>query len=850
MNLMMLTFIIYLTSFLLSTASAAAASGGNSPPYIPTDIILLDCGAQSNTTSLSDGRNWDADSDHSKYSPSNRGNSSFVSEASHQESSVTRIPYMTGRIFSSEFTYMFPVSPGPKFLRLYFYSADYSGLNITTSFFSVTANSYTLLTNFSAYLKSASTNHQISYFVKEFIITIFDNQKLNLTFTPSPNSFAFINGIEIVSMPSTLYKDENHELTLVGPDSFFTLQNTTNLENLYRLNVGGNEINGKDDTGLYRTWYQDVDYIFSGAFGAVQSFLHDPIKYTVKTPDYTAPVSIYATERTMDRDSHINLHSSLTWTFPVDVQFYYLVRLHFCENSAITKANQRVFSVFINNQTAEKELDVFRRTGGSGIPMYEDYVVLATKEELWLDLHPNMRSIPKFADAILNGIEIFKLNNSQGSLAGPNPKPLAVPISPTPNPSSQKSSKKSIILPVVGAVLGSTIVLSLLLGCFIFKRKRRVNQESVSFPSEFTKPPEEDTSSLLPSHLCRYFSILEINAATHNFSEQFLIGRGGFGDVYKGFIDGSVTTVAIKRLNQTSKQGAYEFQTEIAMLSQLKHLNLVSLIGYCNEQGEMILVYEYLPNGTFRDHLYNTENPPLPWKLRLDICLGAARGLQYLHRDVKQCVIHRDVKSPNILLDENYVAKVSDFGLSRLGPTSMSQTHVSTVVKGSFGYLDPEYYRRQQLTDKSDVYSFGVVLFETLCARPPVVQNLPKNQVSLAHWGRICVQKGTLDQIIDPYLKGEIAPDCLKKFGEIAESCVRDEAIERPTMSDVVWSLEFALQLQETAEKNNDGMINKVRKSEVVSSDDGIIFSGSSEQVSETRSIILSSSCSYSTISQ
>ncbi|XWS75682.1 hypothetical protein CRYUN_Cryun01aG0112300 [Craigia yunnanensis] len=171
----------------------------------------------------------------------------------------------------------------------------------------------------------------------------------------------------------------------------------------------------------------------------------------------------------------------------------------------------------------------------------------------------------------------------------------------------------------------------------------------------------------------------------------------------------------------------------------------------------------------------------------------------------------------------------------------MSQTHVSTVVKGSFGYLDPEYYRRQQLTDKSDVYSFGVVLFETLCARPPVIQNLPKKQVSLAHWGPICCQRGTLDQIIDPYLTGDqIAPECLKKFGEIAETCVSDKAIERPTMSDVVWSLEFALQLQETAEKNNDGM-KKVRKSEVkeVFTDDEI-FSRSSKQVS-TSGITLSS---------
>ncbi|XVE72318.1 hypothetical protein DITRI_Ditri11bG0029800 [Diplodiscus trichospermus] len=833
----MITFVIYLISFLPLLLTIPTVE--SSPPYSPTEVILLDCGAQSNTTSL-DGRNWDADSDHSKFSAPNRENVSFVSTASKQESSVTGIPYMTALVFRSEITYKFPLSPGPKFLRLYFYSAEYSGLDITTSFFSVTANSYTLLSNFSVYLTASARRPRIPYFIKEFIITVWDTQMLNLTFTPLPNSYAFINGIEIVSMPSGLYMDgDDNQPTLVGSGSYFLLTNTTNLETLYRLNVGGQEISNINDTGMYRTWNQDDDYIYGGSVGTVQSFLNDSIKYTPKTPAYTAPVNLYATVRTMHVDSHINLHHNLTWIFPVDVQFYYLVRLHFCENEDVIKANQRVFSIFINNKTAEEQLDVFKQTGGSGIPMYRDYVVFVTRNQLWLDLHPNMHtSTPKLADALLNGIEIFKLNNSHGTLAGPNPEPN--PISPNQNPGLQNSSrnkKPSIILPIVGAVLGAIVIVSLLSGCFIFHRKRRV-EDSISSPSEFTKT--EDTSSLLPSDVYRCFSIAEIKAGTSNFDEQFLIGHGGFGNVYRGFIDGGVTTVAIKRLNPTSKQGAQEFQTEIAMLSQLRHLHLVSLIGYCNEQDEMILVYEYLPNGNLRDHLYGTINTPLPWKQRLEICLGAARGLQYLHRGAKECVIHRDVKTSNILLDENYVAKVSDFGLSRLGPSSMSQTHVSTVVKGSFGYLDPEYYRRQQLTEKSDVYSFGVVLFETVCARPPFMQNLPKKQASLPHWGRICCQRGTLDQIIDPYLKGKIAPECLKKFGEIAESCVRDNAIERPIMSDVVWSLDFALQLQVAAEKKNDRM-KQVRNSEVVSMDiDEILMTGSGEQVSSTRSTLSS----------
>ncbi|KAF7150692.1 hypothetical protein RHSIM_Rhsim02G0065100 [Rhododendron simsii] len=273
------------------------------------------------------------------------------------------------------------------------------------------------------------------------------------------------------------------------------------------------------------------------------------------------------------------------------------------------------------------------------------------------------------------------------------------------------------------------------------------------------------------------FSLEEVLIATNNFDDALVIGIGGFGKVYMGFIDDGATMVAIKRLNAESKQGAGEFWTEIKMLSKLRHTNLVALIGYCNECQEMILVYEYIALGTLADHLYklkttksNSSISPPSWEQRLDMCIGAARGLDYLHSGTSQSFIHRDVKSTNILIDQNQIAKISDFELSK-GPTSHSITHISTQVKGTFGYLDPDYFRTQRLTSKSDVYAFGVVLLEVLCGRPALDRKLSEEQMNLAHWVQQCIKEGKLARVIDPSLSGQIAPRCLKSFVALAKIC-------------------------------------------------------------------------------
>ncbi|GLT56329.1 hypothetical protein SLA2020_293760 [Shorea laevis] len=429
--LSLITFLISLLHVLLSSATAAG--------YNATDIIFLDCGATSNTTSQ-DGRNWEADS-HSKYSPFNDPNASFSSDASHQHPSVPKILYRSALIIRSKFTFNFPVLPGPKFLRLYFYPGTYSGLDAATSSFSVTANGYTLLNNFSASL----TAPPMGSFIKEYVVTVWNSQMLNVTFTPSPDSFAFINAIEIVSMPSVLYL-RGSEMPLVPAEvgRFFTLDNTTALETMYRLNVGGKQIENKDDTGMYRTWRQDENYLVDSEWVTVLNISDSPIKYTPDTPEYTAPKEVYTTCRLMTSDPQVNWESNMTWIFTVDAEFYYLVRLHFCEVlSSITRPNQVVFNIFINNQLAEEQVDVFSIADGSGIPIHKDYIFLsgqgAKAKELWLELHPDLSSKASYCNAFLNGLEIFKLNRNG---AGPNPNPTASPQSPELLPGSLQREEK------------------------------------------------------------------------------------------------------------------------------------------------------------------------------------------------------------------------------------------------------------------------------------------------------------------------------------------------------------------------------------------------------------------------
>ncbi|KAK2988963.1 hypothetical protein RJ640_000763 [Escallonia rubra] len=291
-----------------------------------------------------------------------------------------------------------------------------------------------------------------------------------------------------------------------------------------------------------------------------------------------------------------------------------------------------------------------------------------------------------------------------------------------------------------------------------------------------------------------------------------LIGRGGFGSVFKAVLDDG-TTAALKRRSLSSHQGAAEFRSEIELLSRLQHRNIVSLIGYCINRGEMILVYEYMTNGNLGRYVHGEYGPnysPLSWIQRLHICINVARGLDYVHSGASlHSIIHRDVKTSNILLDENFVAKVTDFGLSRigranqaynvpdiLGSPSSFDPGISTTVVGTMGYLDPDYFLTNKVTSKSDVYAFGVVLLEVLCGRKAVDMRVDEEQRNLARWTLYCIEHGSVERIIDRNLGSGILPDCLKVFVGIARQCLHTRPQKRPTMAEVVVRLEFALTLQ------------------------------------------------------
>ncbi|GAA0146146.1 hypothetical protein Leryth_027117 [Lithospermum erythrorhizon] len=295
------------------------------------------------------------------------------------------------------------------------------------------------------------------------------------------------------------------------------------------------------------------------------------------------------------------------------------------------------------------------------------------------------------------------------------------------------------------------------------------------------------------SHIAaQTFTFRELAAATKNFRPESLLGEGGFGRVYKGRLENG-QVVAVKQLDRNGLQGNREFLVEVLMLSLLHHPNLVNLIGYCADGDQRLLVYEFMPLGSLEDHLHDVppDKEPLDWNTRMKIAAGAAKGLEYLHDKANPPVIYRDLKSSNILLDEGFHPKLSDFGLAKLGPVG-DKTHVSTRVMGTYGYCAPEYAMTGQLTLKSDVYSFGVVFLELITGRKAIDNARGPGEHNLVAWARpLFKDRRKFPKMADPLLQGRYPMRSLYQALAVAAMCLQEQAATRPLIGDVVTALTY-----------------------------------------------------------
>ncbi|GMH23579.1 hypothetical protein Nepgr_025422 [Nepenthes gracilis] len=773
--------LISLSPIVSAAVSSANTSTITTPTFTKHDYFFIDCGGTTKVTTA-DGRDFQTDEEA-------RGLLSTDDRYLINDTSA-KVPspiFSTARVFLSDATYTFSVrDSGWHWVRLHFFPLKNDVFKLETATFSVYADELTLLHSFTY---DTNTTEPLS---KEYLINI-KMQRFSIKLVPQKKSAAFINAIEVVTAPEKLIGDTGQALFPVGQYDGLTY---SSYQSVYRVNMGGVLVTPENDT-LGRTWVPDDLFLKLPAIAKKVSVQSSMIKYPEGVTSLIAPASIYSTAVEMADSQTMKQSFNVTWEFNVDKSFSYLVRMHFCD--IVSEAlNDLYFNVYINERTAISGLDLSSITNQLATPNYQDIVVNSTSmsEQLKIQIGP-MKLDTGSGNAILNGLEVFKMNNSASSLdgefGGDGKKS---------NGSNEHAVAAVGLAMMFGAFVG--------LGTIVMKwHKNPQSWERRNSFSSWLLPLHANDSTLKACKSSygsqrssmfstggfgRRFTFSEIQESTKNFDSNSIIGVGGFGNVYLGTIDGN--QVAVKRGNRQSDQGINEFMTEIQMLSKLRHKHLVSLIGFCDEDSEMILVYEYMSNGPLRDHLYSKNLPSLSWKQRLEICIGAARGLHYLHTGSAQGIIHRDVKTTNILLDNNFVAKMADFGLSKDGPSSVA-AHVSTAVKGSFGYLDPEYFRKQQLTDKSDVYSFGVVMLEVLCARSALDPSLPRDQVNLVEWAMKWKSNGMLEKIIDPYLVASVDPESLKKFTEAAEKCLADYGVDRPSIGDVLWNLEYALQLHE-----------------------------------------------------
>ncbi|KAE8706052.1 putative LRR receptor-like serine/threonine-protein kinase [Hibiscus syriacus] len=364
---------------------------------------------------------------------------------------------------------------------------------------------------------------------------------------------------------------------------------------------------------------------------------------------------------------------------------------------------------------------------------------------------------------------------------------------------------------IVGSSVGAAFLLiSTILSCIILhKGKKKHKQE------QFHHPLPASSLNNAPAEAANCFTVAEIEDATNNFEKK--IGSGGFGVVHYGKLkDGK--EIAVKVLISNSFQGKREFTNEVSLLSRIHHRNLVQFLGYCQEDESSILVYEFMHNGTLKEHLYGplTREHGISWIKRLEIAEDAAKGIEYLHTGCVPAIIHRDLKTSNILLDKHMRAKVSDFGLSKLQVDGVS--HVSSIVRGTVGYLDPEYYISQQLTDKSDVYSFGVILLELMSGQEAISnESFGVNCRNIVQWAKLHIESGDIQGIIDPYLRDDYDIQSMWKVAEKALNCVQPHGHTRPSISEVLKEIQDAIIIEKEGMMLREGNSDEMSRHSAIS---------------------------------
>ncbi|CAL9765200.1 unnamed protein product [Musa acuminata subsp. burmannicoides] len=477
-----------------------------------------------------------------------------------------------------------------------------------------------------------------------------------------------------------------------------------------------------------------------------------------------------------------------------------------------TDPQPRIISIFLSGKNLTGDIPTelsklaglveIHLDGNSLTGLIPDFSRSVNLNKIHLENNELTGSLPSYLANLPSLKELYVQNNH---LIGVIPKGLLnknIILNYSGNKGLHKESKDLYhVIIIVFSVLGACLFLLSIIICCLFLRKTRKNLLKDDVPNVQPAQKLGTFFSEVSAETAHRYTLSEIEDATGKFERR--IGSGGFGIVYYGkWVDGK--EIAVKVLTNDSYQGIREFLNEVTLLSRIHHRNLVTFLGYSQQDGRNILVYEFMQNGTLKEHLRGplAHERNLGWINRLEIAEDAAKGIEYLHTGCFPTIIHRDLKSSNILLDKHMRAKVADFGLSK---PAVDGSHISSIVRGTVGYLDPEYYTSQQLTEKSDVYSFGVILLELISGQEPISsESFGLNCRNIVAWAKSHVESGNIEAIIDPSLRDDYNVQSVWKIAEISIMCVKPHGSQRPSITEVLKEIQGAIEVERGSRLGGD----------------------------------------------